>query len=98
MPSEGVYLCVTTNRLDYLDEALGIPNERGVSTRPGRLDTCFEIGNIDEKQKRDIAAHFLDGHSKDIERLIKESNGCTAAQFNDVCSQRALELYWNKAL
>jgi hypothetical protein len=94
VPAEGVYLCITTNRLDYLDEALGVPNERGVSTRPGRLDTCFEIGNIEEDQKRMLATHFLDGHGEGIERLIKESNGCTAAQFSDMCSQKALELYW----
>lgn len=94
VPSEGVYLCITTNRLDYLDDALGVPNDKGVSTRPGRLDTCFEIGNIEEEQKRMLATHFLDGHSDEIEKLIRESNGCTAAQFSDMCSQKALELYW----
>jgi hypothetical protein len=94
VPSEGVYLCITTNRLDYLDEALGVPNERGVSTRPGRLDTCFEIGNIDEAQKRAMAVHFLAEHEDIIEDLIERSNGCTAAQFSDMCSQKALELHW----
>ena len=96
-PAEGVYLFVTTNRLDYLDEALGIPDPNGVSTRPGRLDTCFEIGQIDEKQKREIAAHFLTEYPEIIESLIESSNGCTAAQFNDLCSQKALALYWSKS-
>lgn len=96
IPSEGVYLFVTTNRLDYLDEALGIPNDKGISTRPGRLDTCFEIGDITEEQKATIASHFLGQYPYEAARIIKESNGCTAAQFSDMCSQKALELYWTK--
>lgn len=96
VPSEGVYLCITTNRLDYLDEALGVPNERGVSTRPGRLDTCFEIGHIEEIQKQSMATHFLEGYPEEIASIIQKSNGCTAAQFSDMCSQKALELYWEE--
>lgn len=93
-PAEGIYLFVTTNRLECLDEALGIPNERGVSTRPGRLDTCFHMGDITVDEKREIVNHFLSDHLDIGARLIESSNGCTAAQFSDLCSQKALELYW----
>lgn len=94
-PAEGIYLFVTTNRLDYLDEALGIPNAKGVSTRPGRLDTCFYMAEITLKEKQQIVAHFLGEHPALGARLIEESNGCTAAQFSDMCAQKALELYWS---
>lgn len=93
-PAEGVYLFITTNKLEQLDEALGVPNGKGVSTRPGRLDTCFHMGDITLEEKLQIASHFL-GTSDEGARLITESNGCTAAQFSDMCSQRALDLHWN---
>lgn len=93
-PAEGVYLFVTTNRLDHLDDALGIPNAKGVSTRPGRLDTCFEMGEITLAEKAQIAAHFLKDYPMEAETIIEKSNGCTAAQFSDMCSQKALEMHW----
>ncbi len=95
-PAEGVYLFITTNKLEELDEALGVPNSKGVSTRPGRLDTCFHMGEITLEEKRQIATHFLDAQPEIGARLIEESNGCTAAQFSDMCSQKALELHWTK--
>lgn len=95
-PAEGVYLFITTNKLEELDEALGIPNDKGVSTRPGRLDTCFHMGEISIEEKRQIANHFLSEHPFIVAHLIEVSNGCTAAQFSDMCSQKALELHWRK--
>jgi ATPase family protein associated with various cellular activities (AAA) len=95
-PAEGIYLFVTTNRLECLDDALGIPNEKGVSTRPGRLDTCFHMGDITLTEKREIVKHFLAEYPAVGEYLIETSNGCTAAQFSDMCAQKALELYWSK--
>lgn len=95
-PAEGVYLFITTNKLEELDDALGVPNERGVSTRPGRLDTCFHMGEITVDEKKQIASHFLGEHPEVGAHLIEESNGCTAAQFSDMCSQKALELHWSK--
>ena len=94
-PGEGIYLFVTTNQLEHLDSALGIPNSKGVSTRPGRLDTCFHMGDITIEEKRQITMHFLADYPDERERLITESNGCTAAQFSDICAQKALELHWS---
>lgn len=93
-PAEGIYLFVTTNRLEHLDDALGIPNSKGVSTRPGRLDTCFHMGEITVAEKEQIVAHFLAEHPAEGAHLIEVSNGCTAAQFSDMCAQKALELHW----
>jgi len=95
-PAEGIYLFVTTNRLECLDEALGIPNDKGMSTRPGRLDTCFHMGEITAGEKAAIVKHFLSEHEDIGAALIESSNGCTAAQFSDLCAQKALELYWSK--
>lgn len=93
-PAEGIYLFVTTNKLEELDEALGVPNSKGVSTRPGRLDTCFHMGDISHEGKKEMVYHFLGEHLDVGTKLIEESNGCTAAQFSDLCSQKALELFW----
>lgn len=93
-PAEGVYLFVTTNHLEHVDEALGVPGKDGISTRPGRLDTCFEMGDITLDEKREMVNHFLADHSDIGNDIIERSNGCTAAQFSDMCSQKALELYW----
>ncbi len=96
-PAEGIYLFVTTNRLECLDDALGIPNSKGISTRPGRLDTCFDMGEITLAEKTQIADHFLKEHPVEAAILIEKSNGCTAAQFSDMCAQKALELHWSKS-
>jgi ATPase family associated with various cellular activities (AAA) len=96
-PAEGIYLFITTNRLDYLDEALGIPNAKGLSTRPGRLDLTLELDDLTIEGKKEIAQHFLADYPDQIEKILAETNGMTPAQFSDICSQKALEFYWNKS-
>lgn len=96
-PGEGIYLFVTANDITKVDDALGVPRTDGFSTRPGRLDSCVGLEDITLEEKRHIANHFLKDWPDEIETLIVEANGCTAAQFTDLCSQRALKHYWEKS-
>ncbi len=54
---DGVLKIGTANRLDGIDDALGIPSElsdKTVSTRPGRFDRAIEIPSPDEHGRRKL--------------------------------------------
>lgn len=88
----GVLLVVTTNNIEHIDPALGRVDENGKPTRPGRIDTILHMGNTTEQQRRDIAHYVLEDMSEDlIEDLVKRHNSTTAAQFQSVCINTALE-------
>ncbi|NJL26337.1 MAG: ATP-binding protein [Calothrix sp. SM1_5_4] len=46
-PADGILLLVTANDKSKLDTALGVPDETGRSTRPGRLDYVLHFGKPD---------------------------------------------------
>jgi hypothetical protein len=93
--AEGVLLLVTTNKVDQLDEALGKPDgDRGVSTRPGRIDRAVELPALDEAGRRAIAARVLCDCVDRIEALVAEGAGDSGAQFQNRCERTALALYW----
>lgn len=89
--TNGVFLVVTTNRLDMIDEAMGVDlNGDGVSTRPGRIDTVIEVGNINQKGREALATRVL----KDWPDLVAKAlqyREATPAQFQEMCLQLALE-------
>lgn len=95
--SEGVFLIVTTNHPETLDPALGIIKS-GQSSRPGRIDRVIELGYMMERERRSLACHILSDFPDHIEEVIKVGDGMTPAQFQDICAQRALHLFWEKKI
>lgn len=96
--ASGVLTFVTTNRPECLDPALGRQDEdRGVSTRPGRIDVVLSLGLLDDNCRVKLACKILSDCPKEIERLVKEGNGDSGAQFSERCSRVALEHYWNSS-
>jgi len=94
--SNGIFLIITTNKENMIDEALGtlVDKKDGMSTRPGRIDRIFELKELDENCRREIAKRILGEDNPKIEIIIKESEGDTGAQFTERCSLIALKEHW----
>ncbi len=97
--SDGVLLFVTTNKVDSLDEALGVPrNGDSKSTRPGRIDRAIYVGPMGEPERRALAKHILGDFPDLIEETVGAGDGETAAQFQDRCSQLGMKMFWAKGV
>lgn len=94
--NDGILLFVTTNHIDSLDPALGVPfNGHGRSTRPGRIDKTIYFGPMGETERRKLAAFILSDYPAEIEPTVAAGDGETAAQFQERCAQLALAK-WNE--
>ena len=92
---DGLFTVVTTNRLEQVDAALGVPDESGQSSRPGRIDRTLYLGPLNEQARRQIAGRILPDYPEKQATLIGLGDGDTAAQFQERCSRVALEMLWN---
>lgn len=93
--SEGVFLVVTTNHPETLDPALGVV-KNGQSSRPGRIDRVIELGFMQETERARLAAHILSDFPEAQTLLVERSDAMTPAQFQDLCAQEALSLFWER--
>ncbi len=96
--SDGILLFITTNHVESIDPALGVPNEQGRSTRPGRIDRTIWFGPMEEPQRRKLAEFILSDFPAEIERIIAEGEGETAAQFQERCARFAEASFWAKGV
>jgi SpoVK/Ycf46/Vps4 family AAA+-type ATPase len=87
----GVLLMLTTNHVEHIDAAMGQIDQNGRPTRPGRIDRILYMGQTTEKQRRKIAVYTLDWATDLIESTVASGEGTTAAQFQSMCVQAALE-------
>ena len=90
----GVLLMVNTNHLEHIDPALGQLDSNGRPTRPGRIDHILELGYTSEKVRTDIAEFVLGGWADNLKAevcAIGNTAPFTAAQFQSMCIQKALE-------
>lgn len=94
--TDGLLLIVTTNREELLDDALGVPNDSGISTRPGRLDRVVRFGPLDFAGRRKLVQRILNEHSQLWDQIVDEGDGDTGAQFQDRCGRLALQLFWEQ--
>jgi SpoVK/Ycf46/Vps4 family AAA+-type ATPase len=98
--SNGILLIITTNNLEHIDPALGIPvaSNSTMSTRPGRIDRVLHLKNPDAKGREIIARRILKENTRDdiIKELVDAGKDDTGAQFQERCSMMALKLYWKK--
>lgn len=93
--SDGILLVITTNKLEHLDPALGIPSGNG-STRPGRLDQILEMKPLDAKGRLKLCTRILEEYPDMWADTIAKGEGETGAQFQGRCTQLALERFWNE--
>lgn len=94
--NDGIFLVITTNHIEKIDEAIGCPTGDGGSTRPGRIDRVFQLTNPDEAGRRQIASRILVDNPQEIESIVRETDGFSGAQVQEACTQRALELFWRR--
>ena len=95
-PSDGVLVMITANDVTKIDSSIGEFNEKGVSSRPGRLDIALEFTELDEACRYGIASRVLAGMSEDyIASVVRDGDGETGAQFTKRCSDIALKNYWD---
>lgn len=87
----GVFVVVTTNRIEKIDPAMGVDFKNGLSTRPGRIDTVIEVGAMNERSRGLMAHRILRDWPTLIEKAVACSEGMTPAQFQEECLQRALK-------
>lgn len=94
--TDGVLLVVTTNHIDKVDDALGVPQAGSTSTRPGRIDRAVEMSTLDSVGRRKLARRILSGCDESwVERLVEQGNNDTGAQFEDRCATAALNIFWS---
>ncbi len=102
----GIFTVITTNHVERLDPALGLPRRSSdgsvdfISTRPGRIDKAIELGYMEREDKKRLARRiFFDddhGYRLMVERIESEPDKKeTPAQFQEACAQLALALLWD---
>ncbi|MBW3539191.1 MAG: AAA family ATPase [Planctomycetes bacterium] len=94
--ADGLFVVVTTNRIERIDPALGLPDEHTGSTRPGRIDRVVELGPLDEAGRHKLAARILADWPHERDLVVIEGTGDTGAQFQERCARRALELRYDR--
>lgn len=94
--ADGVLLVITTNQPGAVDPALGVEDEYGRASRPGRIDRVVHFGPLDEACRRRLAIRILEECPQHIDRLVAEYDGATGAQFVDACARLALVEYWQE--
>ncbi len=94
--ADGLFLVITTNRIDKIDAAIGVPEGNMVSTRPGRVDRVVEMKRLDERGRLKIARRILPDAPDAWEELAILGAGDTGAQFQERCGRRALELHYEE--
>lgn len=94
-PADGILVMVTANDVSKVDPALGVPDETGRSTRPGRLDRTVYFGALDEAGRQAVAERILSDTPELIEQTVKAGIDESGAQFESRCAKLALERYWS---
>jgi hypothetical protein len=88
---DGLLLVITTNHLEEIDEALGVPtkDDKDMSTRPGRLDLVLEFNGLDRPGRVKLANKILRDQEL-AERVADELADKTPAQIQDHCIKLVL--------
>jgi ATPase family associated with various cellular activities (AAA) len=101
--SNGVFTIITTNDISKIDPAIGFPEvlddgtEVFKSTRPGRIDRAIELTYMTNENKLEMAEKILsdfDYKLAEVKLHIEKGEKETPAQFQEYCSQIALQEFW----
>lgn len=96
--ADGLFVVVTTNHLDRIDPALGLPGPDGRASRPGRIDRVCEVSRPDAAGRLKLARRILAERSDLWDQLVSQGAGDTGAQFQDRCATVALRLRYGEAV
>lgn len=88
--TDGVFLAITTNHIDKIDEAMGVSyNGTNLSTRPGRIDRVIYMGPASEYVREKIVSKVLKDWPNLHNDSITNTNGYTVAQVVEYCREQA---------
>lgn len=89
-PSDGVFLFITTNHIDKIDEAMGVSfNGTGMSTRPGRIDRIIYMGACDIKVRTKLVQKILVDWPFMWDEVIAITHNYTVMQVIETCREKA---------
>jgi hypothetical protein len=103
--SNGVFTIITTNDISKIDPAIGVPELLAdgtaifKSTRPGRIDKAIELGYMSKENKIEMAQKIVSDFPEKMPEIlshIAKNEIETPAQFQEYCSQIALQEFWKK--
>ncbi len=95
--SDGLLLVVTTNHIEDVDPALGVPQPGSLSSRPGRIDRMVEMPALTASGRLKLAQRILSGcHESWVDYMVEQGRNDTGAQFEDRCATLALNIFWSK--
>lgn len=93
----GMLVVITTNCIANLDPAIaGCVGNEGGSTRPGRVDRIFQLGDLPPEGLAWMAHKILGDFPAETWQDLLLLEGQTGAQFQELCCRRAMDLYWAK--
>lgn len=91
---DGVFVVVTTNKPEILDDALGRPQGKTSGTsRPGRIDAAYCL-ELPEKEQRLKIMYRIIGTEQVTADDLTRTTSMSAAQVTEYAITRALELQW----
>ncbi len=94
--SDGIFLIITTNNLQHIDPALGIPQDGSdISTRPGRIDRALQLSSPNTLGRMKIAKRILAHLATPelLDELVNAGANDTGAQFQERVGTYALKLH-----
>lgn len=103
--SNGVFTIITTNDITKIDPAIGVPEiladgtQVFKSTRPGRIDKAIELTYMSSENKIEMAHKILQDFPEKLQEVlahVAKDEQETPAQFQEYCSQIALQEFWKK--
>lgn len=92
--ADGIFVVITTNKPETLDDALGRPDTQGTMSRPGRLDRSFCLPPPCEEARLSIIRRIC-GACTVID--LGETSEMTAAQVTEWAISKALNETWKTA-
>lgn len=86
IPNDGVLLFITTNKIDTIDEAIGVFDVKtGMSTRPGRIDYVYEFASMEDEPRKEMIYYILHDLGIDLDKVFEDTAGMTGVQVQKYC-------------
>jgi hypothetical protein len=101
--SNGIFTIITTNKIEEIDVAIGVPEKREdgthtfISSRPGRIDRAIELTYMTKENKVEMAQKILNEFPEQLSEIlltIETRGNETPAQFQEICAEIAIREYW----